>query len=58
MNGTWAFETMDGKTPFLDGNIHAKVLSNRNFFADIYPMARKEDNGITFKIFIIELGAH
>ena len=40
---------MDGRTKSLDGSIYNQVFSSGTFFAKIYPMARKEDAGISLK---------
>jgi hypothetical protein len=47
---------MDGRVKLLDSNRHAQVFSNRGFFAEVCPMARKADAGLALKTFIMELG--
>jgi hypothetical protein len=54
--GKWASNRMDGRVKLLDSNRHAQVFSNRGFFAEVCPMARKADAGLALKTFIMELG--
>ena len=51
----WVTYTMDGRVKSLDGNQYAQVLSNGTYFADIYPMAKKDDSGKAIRMFVMEL---
>jgi hypothetical protein len=55
--GMWASDTMDGRVKLLDGNHYAQVFSNSNFFANVYPMARKADAGMALREFVLEYGS-
>ena len=52
----WESYTMYVQTKSLYGNRYAQFLSNGTFFADIYPVDRKSDAGITLKTFITQIG--
>ena len=52
----WATDTMDGRVKSLDINRCAQVFSNGTYFAEIYPMAMKDDAGQALKTFVMELG--
>ena len=54
--GMWAIDAMDGRVKYLDRNIYAQVFSNETYFAEIYPMAKKDDTGKALKTFVMELG--
>ena len=52
----WDTDTMGGWVKSLYGNRYAKVLSNGTYFAEIYPMAKKDGAIQELKIFVVELG--
>ena len=52
----WAIDTMDLRVNSLDRNRYAKVFSDRTYFAEIYPMAKKADVGKALKTFLMEIG--
>ena len=56
LTGMWAIDTTDERVKYLDGNRYAHVFSNRIYFAEIYPMAKKADTGQALKMFVMELG--
>ena len=47
---------MDVQVKSLDGNRYAQVLSDGTYFAKIYPMDNKADEGQALKTFAVELG--
>ena len=51
----WATDNMGGRVKYLDGNRYTQVLSNGTYFADIYPMAKKDDSGKAIRMFVMEL---
>ena len=46
---------MDGRINYLDVNQYAQVFSNRTYFSEIYPTAKKADAGKALKTFVIDL---
>ena len=52
----WSTYTMDGRVKSLDGNQYSQVFSNGTYFAEIYPMSKKNDAGQALKTFLIYLG--
>ena len=56
LTGMWAIDTMDGRIKYLDRNIYAQVFSNETYFAELYPMANKDDTGKALKTFVMGLG--
>ena len=54
--GEWATDTMNGRLKSLDGNRYAQVLSNKGYFARLYPMDKKSEAGEALKTFCKEFG--
>ena len=52
----WATDTMYRRVKYLDGKRYAQVFSNGTYFAEIYPMAKKDDAGKSLRTFVTELG--
>ena len=46
---------MDVWEKSLDGNRYTQVFSNGTYFAEIYPMANKDDSGQALMTFVLEL---
>ena len=53
----WATDTMDGRVKSFDGNQYAQLFSNRTYFSEIYPMARRAESGQALNTFVMELSA-
>ena len=49
-------DTMDGQYKSLDGNGHAQVFANKDFFAVAYPIEKKSGAGDALKQFISDYG--
>ena len=49
-------DTMDGQYKSLDGNCHAQIFANKDFFAAAYPMEKKSDAGAGLQQFISDFG--
>ena len=56
LTSMWAIDTMDLRVNSLDRNRYAKVFSDRTYFAEIYPMAKKADARQALNTFLMELG--
>ena len=52
----WSTYTMDGRVKSLDGNQYSQVFSNGTYFAEIYPIAKKDDAGEALETFVMEPG--
>ena len=52
----WGTYNIDGRVNSLDSNQYSQVFSNRTYFAEIYPMAKKYDAGQALKTFVMYLG--
>ena len=49
-------DTMDGQVKSLYRNWYAQVFSNGTYFAEIYPIEKKDDAGQALKTFAMVLG--
>ena len=49
-------DTMDGQYRSLDGNCHAQIFANKDFFAVAYPLEKKSHAGEGLKQFISDFG--
>jgi len=56
LDGVWATDTMDGRVKSLDGNRHAQVFSNKDYFSVVYPMDSKSKAGDALRMFCAEHG--
>jgi hypothetical protein len=54
--GDFYTETMDGRCKSLDGNRFAQIMANTNFFAVVYPMAKKSEAGESLRRIITDYG--
>ena len=56
LTGPWVTDTVNGRTKSLDGNRYAQIVTNKNYFAKMYPMDTKSKDEDALRTFCQEFG--
>ena len=56
ISGMWDTDTMDGRLKSIDRNRYEQVFYNGTYFAEMYPMSKKDEALQALKTFVMELG--